>query len=37
VQLAVARVQAVALGQHHPPPRVEAPVDDAAAVRAGRV
>lgn len=29
--LAVARVEAVALGQHHPPARVEARVDDAAA------
>uniref|UniRef100_J3MQ45 Uncharacterized protein n=1 Tax=Oryza brachyantha TaxID=4533 RepID=J3MQ45_ORYBR len=34
-QLAVARVEAVALGEQHPPPRVEAPVDDAVAARAG--
>ena len=35
-QLAVARVEAVALGEQHPPPRVESPVYDAAAARAGR-
>jgi hypothetical protein len=33
VQLGVARVEAVALGQHHPAPRMEAWVDDAAAAR----
>lgn len=33
-QLSVSRVEAVALGQHHPPPWVEAPVDDATAARA---
>ena len=34
-ELAVARVEAVALGEQHPPPRVEARVGDAAAPRAG--
>jgi hypothetical protein len=33
VQLGVARVEAPALGQHHPAPRMEAWVDDAAASR----
>jgi len=36
VQLGVARVEPVALGQHHPAPRAEAWVDDAATARGGR-
>ena len=31
----MARVEAVALGKQHPPPRVEARVDDAPSARAG--
>jgi hypothetical protein len=34
-QLGVARVEVVALGQHHPPPRVEARIDNVTAVQAG--
>jgi hypothetical protein len=34
-QLGVARVEVVALGQHHPPPRVEAQIDNVMAVQAG--
>jgi hypothetical protein len=36
VQLGVARVEAPALRQHHPPPRMEAWVDHAAAARGRR-
>ncbi|CAN6198823.1 unnamed protein product [Urochloa humidicola] len=35
VQAGVARVEAVALGKHHPAARVEARVNDAAATRGG--